>query len=285
MCALLVSPKRHAMPKYANSCANAAPHADLSKKKSVTNQSNATTTQELQKSMNIAIPPGTPARPYPRHLVPLRTSEGFTALKNAESVVGFHSAAPVFQGQGPLQCGPTSLAIALNALKLVDPRKSSYRLHFDKDNIVEVLRSQLHPSHRFFSVSLDEIGKLAKQYIDLISSSRVRVSTVRTNETTCEKFREKAAIALGNGGIVVVNFSRAHIGYSTSPFAGHMSPIVAYNKDIDSFLLMDVAIRSWEPVWVPASLLFDAMNTNSKPRDPTQDYTLRKRGFIVFERI
>merc|ERR1712050_378965 len=153
----------------------------------------------------------------------------------------------------------------------------------NKDSIVEVLRSLIRPSHRFFSVSLDEICKLAKQYIDLTPSSRVRVSTVHTDETTCEKFREKASTTLRNGGIVVVNFSRAHMGYSTSPFAGHMSPIVAYNKDNDSFLLMDVAIRSWEPVWVPASSLFDAMNTTSQPRDPNQQSVL-KRGFILFER-
>merc|ERR1712124_129355 len=164
----------------------------------------------------------------------------------------------------------------------IDPRSTerAHSLHFDKDNIVAVFRSLLRPAHPFFSVSLDEVGKLAEYYVKLTPSSRVRVSTVHTNETTCEKFRRQAASTLRNGGMVIVNFSRAHAGYTTSPFAGHMSPIVAYNKDIDSFLLMDVAIRSWEPVWAPASLIFGAMNTICKPRDPNQHHIL-KRGFIV----
>lgn len=270
------------MSKSANTCASAAPHctstASLTKTSIVS-------TEELQKSINIAVPPGTPTRPFPQHLIPLRSPDGFAALKHSESVTGFHSVAPVFQGQGPLQCASTSVTIALNSLKLVDPRSSkrAHHLHFDKNKIVEVLRSLLRPKHRFFSVSLDEIGSLAKQYVDLSPSSRVHVSTVHTNETTCEKFREKAAATLRTGGMVVVNFSRAAMGYTTSPFAGHMSPIVAYNKDTDSFLLMDVAIRSWEPVWVPASSLFDAMNTTSQPRDPKQQSVL-KRGFILFER-
>jgi len=263
-------------------------HSSEPKKKLVhaSNSKSATTkTQELQASLNAAIPSGTPARPFPQQFVPLRTPEGFAALKNAESVKGFHSVAPVFQGQGPLQCGPTSLTVALNSLQLVDPRstKKADPLHFDKDGIVAVLRSLLRPVHPFFSVSLDEIGKLAEHYVKLTPSSRVRVSTVHTNETTCENFRKQASITLRNGGMVIVNFSRARAGYTTSPFAGHMSPIVAYNKDNDSVLLMDVAIKSWEPVWIPVTTLFDAMDTVAEPRNPYQE-TSSKRGFILFER-
>ena len=150
--------------------------------------------------------------------------------------------------------------------------------------VVAVLRSLLRPAHPFFSVSLDEIGKLAEYYVKLTPSSRVCVSTVHTNETTCEKFRRQAASTLRNGGMVIVNFSRARAGYTTSPFAGHMSPIVAYNKDNDSVLLMDVAIKSWEPVWIPVSSLFDAMDTVAEPRNPSKD-TSSKRGFILFERV
>ena len=291
MAGVLVSMKPKMTPTMPAAC---APHSDSSqseppKEKLVhaSNLKSISRTHELQASLNAAIPPGTRARPFPQHFVPLRTPEGFAALKNAESVKGFHSVAPVFQGQGPLQCGPTSLTVALNSLKLIDPRSTerAHSLHFDKDNIVAVFRSLLRPAHPFFSVSLDEVGKLAEYYVKLTPSSRVCVSTVHTNETTCEKFRRQAASTLRNGGMVIVNFSRAHAGYTTSPFAGHMSPIVAYNKDNDSVLLMDVAIKSWEPVWIPVSSLFDAMDTVAKPRNPSKKDTSSKRGFILFERI
>lgn len=208
---------------------------------------------ELRKSLQAAIPSTTPLRPYPMEFVPLRTRAGFERLIKAEAVGSFHSLAKYFQGQGPLQCATTSLAVALNALQLKDPRGeiNQSRLRFSKDAIVEYLRRQLKPVHRFFSVSLDEIGILADRYTRYSPQSHVQASTIHADETTCNEFRTRATKALRHSGQVIVNFSRSALSYNTSPFAGHMSPIVAYHKDTDSFLLMDVAIKSWEPVWIP----------------------------------
>jgi len=217
--------------------------------------------------------------------IPLRTQAGFSRLIKAQAVGSFHSLAKYFQGQGPLQCAATSLTVTLNALQLQDPRDELNQsgLRFSKDAIVEYLRRQLKPRHRFFSVSLDEIGILADQYTKFSPQSHVQASTVHADQTTCTKFRTRAMQALKNSGQVIVNFSRSALNYSTSPFAGHMSPIVAYHKESDSFLLMDTAIKSWEPVWIPTTKLFAAMNTMAAPRDPTKP-DAKKRGFIVFER-
>ena len=92
---------------------------------------------------------------------------------------------------------------------------------------------------------------------------------------------------------VIVNFSRQTLGYTTSAFAGHCSPLAAYHEATDSFLVMDVAIKSWEPVWAPTVLLFKAMHTIGQERDtverryfklPAVNNTICRRGFILFDR-
>jgi hypothetical protein len=45
---------------------------------------------------------------------------------------------------------------------------------------------------------------------------------------------------------------------------------------------MDVARKSWQPVWVPTALLFRGMDTMEKPRDEGMPAT-KTRGFLVVE--
>ena len=86
--------------------------------------------------------------------------------------------------------------------------------------------------------------------------------------TSLNQFREEALQTLSTGGVhvyvVILNFERVRVGYA-SHFAGHMSPIAAYYRPTDSFLLYDVAVKTWQPVWVPAELLFGGMDTMDKP--------------------
>lgn len=59
---------------------------------------------------------------------------------------------------------------------------------------------------------------------------------------------------------VVVNYDRGGVGQG--PYGhGHWSPIGAYNPNIDSFLVMDVAKYKYPPVFVPSIQLFNAVST------------------------
>merc|ERR1712110_1403400 len=223
-------------------------------------------------------------------------------LREAEGGCGgtLPQLAPHMIGQGPLQCAPTSLAVALNSLPLMD---NGQVLHGSKDTLSRDLRKTVRPTprHHYFAVSLKELGKQATRCVSLSRSPSVRVTTVHANETTIDDFRRQARAALASGGAVISNFSRQTLGYTTSPFAGHCSPLAAYHEATDSFLVMDVAIKSWEPVWVPTALLFKGMNTVGQDRDTmerqmlTQHFGLppspsamataeSRRGFILFER-
>ena len=248
----------------------------------------------IKKSVDIAIPPSTPARPYPKELTALRSAQGMRYLCAAEGGHGgsIHNLAPHMIGQGALQCTVTSLAVALNSMALTDKKKA---LRFCKDELYQDLYRTIDPTprHTLFSVSLDELAVQAARCVAMSRDPIVRTTALHANETTVKEFRHRARKALISGGAVIVNFSRQTLGYTTSAFAGHCSPVAAYHEATDSFLVMDVAIKSWEPVWVPAALLFKAMDTIGQERDtverryfklPAVNNTICRRGFILFER-
>jgi len=221
----------------------------------------------LLRAMRLAVPLEVASKPYPENLVPLWSQEGLTLLEG--SVGPFEKLSQCMIGQGPLQCGITSLTIALNVCRSPsDPFFTLAALH-------EELRCAVQPTRPFFSASLGEIGALSEVH----AKGRVRI--VYASDTTCNEFRSHAWGILASGGCVVANFKRSELGYA-SPFAGHCSPLAAYNPDTDEFLVMDVAQKSFQPVWVTCKTLFRGMHTMEKPRDeripPTQT-----RGFILIE--
>jgi len=213
-----------------------------------------------------AVPPMVAQRPFPEGRVPLRSQEGLQLLEGSVGPA-FEKVAAGFLAQGPMQCGVTSLAMALNVCKRRDePAFTIGKLH-------DELRAALRVQSRFFSASLGELGALARRY----ASAR----TVYASGCTCNSFRARAAETLEAGGCVVANFQRAALGYN-SPFSGHCSPLVAYNAGADEFLVMDVAQKSWQPVWVPTEAIFRGMRTLEKPRDESVPAT-HSRGFILFD--
>lgn len=60
---------------------------------------------------------------------------------------------------------------------------------------------------------------------------------------------------------VMINYDRKGLGQLGG---GHFSPLGAYDKSTDSFLILDVAKYKYPPVWVGANTLFSAMATVDK---------------------
>jgi glutathione-S-conjugate glycine hydrolase len=72
-----------------------------------------------------------------------------------------------------------------------------------------------------------------------------------------------------------VNYLRSAIGQSS---LGHISPLAAYDKEGDRFLILDVSRYKYPPVWVEAAALFAAMNTTDKGNEN------RTRGYVIVGR-
>lgn len=219
------------------------------------------------RSIEAAVPRGRSGQfmPCPDMLIPLRSQKSLELLEG--SVGQFEEMVACFQGQGPLQCAVTSLAVALNFLR--DPREPKFTIH----ELQEELRSALRPRDHFFSVQLSELAALAKRYAS--------VQLTYAGDSSIDKFRQLAVEALENRGAVIVNFSRSAVGYD-SHFAGHCSPLGAYNAAEDQFLVMDVAMRTWQSCWVPTELLFHGMKTVDAPRDGSVRAS-KTRGFLILQ--
>lgn len=97
-------------------------------------------------------------------------------------------------------------------------------------------------------------------------------AVVYAAESSLEAFRARARTALearpprGVG----LNLARRELGEEGG---GHMSPLAAYDKPTDRFLLLDVARYKYPGAWVRAAQLFAAMNS-------TDTTAGRSRGWI-----
>ena len=92
-------------------------------------------------------------------------------------------------------------------------------------------------------------------------------------DTDLDTFRKEASAYLGQPGhFVLVNYFRNALGQQKG---GHFSPVAAYDKEADRFMILDVARYKYPPVWVKAEELFAAMNTkDSDNMDKSRGYVL-----------
>ncbi len=86
-----------------------------------------------------------------------------------------------------------------------------------------------------------------------------------------DEFRTAATSAFASGQGVAINFHRSELGMIGG---GHFSPAVAYNKNADRFLVLDVSRYKYPAFWATANDLFAAMNT-------TDSASLTSRGWAV----
>lgn len=116
-------------------------------------------------------------------------------------------------------------------------------------------------------------GLTLSQVAGIFPADRVRAETVQAAATDFRGFRERAVDCLGRPGrFVIVNFERRRLG---QPGLGHHSPLAAYDRKSDSFLVYDVLSDKTPPCWVKTKQLFAAMKAKSRVK------TERPRGFIL----
>jgi hypothetical protein len=102
-------------------------------------------------------------------------------------------------------------------------------------------------------LQLRELGKILEAHgLDV---------TVHVVEDPAAEKVEKAEIVLNlktPGDYVIVNYHRPELGQKGG---GHLSPLGAYDRVSDSFLVLDVNANAQHWVWAPAKALFAAMRT------------------------
>ena len=187
----------------------------------------------------------------------------------------------IFKKQiGRTHCGVQSSALAMSAAAKpykdqYDDKKEAIELGIEDAEISEDGLLEMEVTQSVIdAASLSKAGITLDELEKLLQAHGLKTCVQYANETSIDEFRDKARLAMqkqDSSQAVIVNYFMSALGQE--PFGGHHSPIAAYDKNTDCFLILD----TWPdtPVaWVPTKYLFAAMNTVDKSSN-------KHRGFCI----
>ncbi len=212
-------------------------------------------------------PPSVNRLSLPEHLISLESPMGKKLLSESQIRKDYSLLNTNFETQKrPAYCGVASGVIVLNAL---GSHQSTYQ-RLTQDTFFTSTASRIRSPYlvTFLGMSLDELALL-------LQSHNRKVEVYHASTTTLEQFRAVAKANLKNDNdFIIVNYNRSAIGQIGS---GHISPIAAYHEKTDKFLIEDVSSYKYPPVWVSATMLWNAMNTGDAVSSQTRGYLIVKR--------
>lgn len=241
-------------------------------------------------------------------LIHFDSNEGRSRLDKATAKSDFYSLSMNFQWQeNNAFCGVASMAVVMNTLsrkmnnktammeanrsipesvttqpedtKFVTPagkpKRSVHFKLFDQRNVfkkspkkfVQVLGKPIKVKCK--KEKIKDFGFQLYQLEEAIKANGFKAkATSVTEKIKVNQMRDLFVKNLNNSeDYLLINYRRTEVGQKGG---GHFSPIGAYHKDSDSFLIMDVSpSRKW--LWVKTQDLYNSMNTFD---------TCENRGFI-----
>lgn len=230
-------------------------------------------------------------------LVPFASEEGMARLSRSTAKADFPSLVNQFEAQSnTLFCGPTTAAIVLNAMRdrsITLPRDRS-RLHSDdlrylptkidpviprytQDNVIPQgpkTRAQVMGEPVILGGKpVKDFGYQLRQFDAMLKGNGVRTRLVVVNDAIDEATVRADLVEnlKRRGDYVVINYLRKAVG---QPGGGHISPLAAYDRESDSFLILDVNPANADWVWMPTATLVKGMRTFD---------TVENRGYILVE--
>jgi hypothetical protein len=246
------------------------------------------------------LPPVPP--PVPSPLVPFSSAESIKRLERAKAKVDFFRLANQFESQQNLAyCGPTSSTIVLNTLRGDDatfskPRDpalfpANYRsrlpsglepvfARYTQSTFFDPETQSVKTLDQFFGTPKSPGAKPSpglelRELAGILSAhglaTELRVADEALKDDTIR--RELIANLTAADDFVLVNYHRPTLGQKGG---GHISPLGAYDKASDSFLILDVNPNGHPWVWVPAALLIQSMRT--KDVNENRGYVLVREG-------
>ena len=231
-------------------------------------------------------------------ITPWNSKEGIKNLANSSYKQDFYNLAHHYQPQNnPIYCGIASSAIILNAFnlgteniiqsvnKVRKPVKyGSKFIHFNFYSQNDILNKDTNKIKDKNIIDFKQVnnknnydpGLTLRQLADILIIHKLDVSLYYANHSIAKglkKFRKKLKKTLNKKyQYVIANFNGKILGAKTS---GHISPIVAYNKENDEILILDVAAHKNSWYWVDIGKFYQAMHT----KDGNQ-----YRGYLVISK-
>jgi len=208
--------------------------------------------------------------PLPQNLINFNSAEGEKLLINSQALQDYFPLSMQFVTQkNQAYCGVASSIMVLNALPIPAPEAPEYGSYhlFTQDNFFNAQTQKVVAPEVVArkGMTLEQLGKLLETY-------SVKADVHHAGDTTLDEFRSLVVKNLQEpGNFVLVNYLRKAIGQETG---GHISPVAAYNKETDRFLILDVSRYKYPPVWVKASELWQAMATVDSSSGKTRGFVL-----------
>lgn len=231
-------------------------------------------------------------------LIPWSTPEGIKRFERSQYKKDFFPLANHFESQANrIYCGPTTAVIVLNALRVKDKKvlaDEDQRILNSKERAY--LPKKYNPLFKRYTQNnvflvegakakeivlgkpqgkdqKKDFGFQLRQYNKLLKAHNLKTQmTIVDEKASADKMRASFLKNLNStNDYIIVNYSRKALGQKGG---GHISPVAAYDKKSDSFLIMDVNPNKAPWAWVKSIDLFNSMKTYD---------TIENRGFILVE--
>jgi hypothetical protein len=196
--------------------------------------------------------------PLSTGLIPLTSIQGENLLLESQTRADYFLLSNQFVTQiNQAYCGVASSVMVLNALGLPAPESPQYKPFkvFTQENFFGKVETNRVVSPEIVSKQ----GMTLAQLGGVLSSHGAKIKVYYGSDVDLERFR---ALVIENLSVrdkfVIVNYLRKTIGQERG---GHISPIAAYNRRTDRFLILDVSRYKYPPVWVKAIDLWQAIRT------------------------
>ena len=214
----------------------------------------------------------------PEDVVTLASSEGQRRLDECsaddgggESPSQYSSIGPCFRRQvGPKFCGVASTAIVLSSLPGCERVEEAQVFSLYEDGGKGKAGAPRPRTVEAAGVTLDELHKMASSIPQLQPATSFYSEEMGGG---VDELRSVICGALSRDGEerVLLNYHMSTLGQT--PFGGHVSPVAAFHRPSDSFLIMDTWPQT-EPVWAPARRIWEATTHVDKSSN-------RSRGLVV----
>ncbi|KAJ2957888.1 hypothetical protein NQZ79_g6484 [Umbelopsis isabellina] len=205
-------------------------------------------------------------RKLPEELTKVSSPEGkllFREAMDAGQTEGFFPLTGAFASQSsPSYCGPSSLALVLNALN-VDPKKiwkGAWRWYSDDMLHCCSPKEQMQKN----GITFDQFACLAKCHCNVVVKRA-------TNITFDEFLEDLEKTTASSDQHMVISFSRKTLGQTGD---GHFSPIGAFHPKSNKALVLDTARFKYPSYWCSAKVLYDSLM-------PIDKETGRSRGYFL----
>jgi len=202
--------------------------------------------------------------PLPDGLIAADTPTGRQLLADAEARADHAPLTRWFVGQEKLTwSGIATSAIVLNALDVDPPHGESWQ----QGAVLTGKARKVKPGFRVLMK-----GLTLAELEGVLEADGAAVDAYYASDNPLDRFRAMAEGNLGDpSDFLVVNFSRAAMNQEGGAL---LSPVAAWDRDTDRFLVLDTAAFKYPWTWVRGVDLYAAMNT----LDPDAE---KSRGWLV----